>query len=137
MRLDVQKAAELAGALQFEEHGSGRNGEHGTIAVNPLLFGDIVLARKDVPASYHLAAVVDDAFQGVTLVTRGNDLFAATYVQRLLQNLLDLPMPAYAHHQLLLDEQGRKFSKRNRGVTLRDLRANGVMPENVRMQIGL
>jgi glutamyl-Q tRNA(Asp) synthetase len=137
LRLNVQKAAELAGALQFEEHGSGRNGEHGTIAVNPLLFGDIVLARKDAPASYHLAAVVDDAFQGVTLVTRGNDLFAATYVQRLLQNLLDLPMPAYAHHQLLLDEQGRKFSKRNRGVTLRDLRANGVMPENVRMQIGL
>jgi glutamyl-Q tRNA(Asp) synthetase len=137
LRLNVQKAAELAGALQFEEHGSGRNGEHGTIAVNPLLFGDIVLARKDAPASYHLAAVVDDAFQGVTLVTRGNDLFAATYVQRLLQNLLDLPMPAYAHHQLLLDEQGRKFSKRNRGVTLRDLRANGVMPEKVRMQIGL
>jgi glutamyl-Q tRNA(Asp) synthetase len=137
LRLNVKKAAELAGALQFEEHGSGPNGEHGTIAVNPLPFGDIVLARKDTPASYHLAAVIDDAFQGLTLVTRGDDLFAATHVQRLLQKLLTLPTPAYAHHRLILDGQGRKFSKRDRDVTLRDLRANGVTADNVRTQVGL
>jgi glutamyl-Q tRNA(Asp) synthetase len=137
LRLNVQRAAELTGALQFEEHGSGPNGEHGTIAVNPLLFGDIVLARKDVPASYHLAAVIDDAFQGVTLATRGDDLFTATYVQRLLQKLLGLPTPAYAHHRLILDEHGRKFSKRDRAVTLRDLRANGVTPGAVHRQIGV
>ena len=137
LRLNVQRAAELTGALQFEEHGSGPNGEHGTIAVNPLLFGDIVLARKDTPVSYHLAAVIDDAFQGVTLATRGDDLFTATYVQRLLQKLLSVPTPAYAHHRLILDEHGRKFSKRDRAVTLRDLRANGVTPGAVRRQIGL
>jgi glutamyl-Q tRNA(Asp) synthetase len=137
LRLNVQRAAELTGALQFEEHGSGPNGEHGTIEVHPLLFGDIVLARKDTPVSYHLAAVVDDAFQGVTLATRGDDLFVATYVQRLLQKLLSLPTPAYAHHRLILDEHGRKFSKRDRAVTLRDLRANGVTPGAVRRQIGL
>jgi glutamyl-Q tRNA(Asp) synthetase len=137
LRLDVGKAAEIAGALQFEERGKGPNGEHGVITANPLLFGDIVLARKDTPASYHLAVVVDDAFQGVTLVTRGNDLFAATHVQRLLQNLLNWPAPAYAHHQLILDELGRKFSKRNRAITLRDLRTNGVTPDQIRTMLEL
>ena len=137
LRLDVRKATEIAGSLQFEERGSGPNGELGNIAVNPSLFGDIVLARKDAPASYHLAVVVDDAFQGITLVTRGHDLFAATDMQRLLQHLLNLSAPAYAHHHLILDEHGRKFSKRDRAVTLRDLRASGVVPENIRTQIGL
>ena len=132
LRLDVKRASEIAGALSFEEHGQGPHGEHGTIEVNPLLFGDVVLARKDIPASYHLAVVVDDAFQGVNLVTRGNDLFAATHVQRLLQALLGLPAPAYAHHKLILDEQGRKFSKRDHAVTLRDLRAHGETPEAIR-----
>ena len=87
-------------------------------AVDPLLFGDVVLARKDMPASYHLAVVVDDAFQGVTLVTRGEDLLPAAHVQRLLQALLGLPAPAYAHHRLILDKNGRKFSKRDQ---VRDL----------------
>ncbi len=99
LRLDAKAAAERAGKLEFVERGAGPDGEHGNIAVNPLLFGDVVLARKDTPASYHLAVVVDDAFQGVTLVTRGNDLFAAAHVQRLLQALLGLPAPAYAHHR--------------------------------------
>jgi glutamyl-Q tRNA(Asp) synthetase len=135
LRLDVWRAAEIAGALSFEEQGAGPHGEHGMIAVEPALFGDIVLARKDIPASYHLAVVVDDAFQGVTLVTRGNDLFAATHVQRLLQNLLGLSAPAYAHHKLILDEQGRKFSKRDRAVTLRDLRASGETPETIRTKL--
>jgi len=132
LRLDAAKAADLAGELEFLEQGAGPNGEHGIIAVKPMLFGDVVLARKDTPSSYHLAVAVDDAFQGVTLVTRGNDLFAATHVQRLLQALLALPAPAYAHHRLILDEQGRKFSKRDKAVTLRDLRAHGETPASIR-----
>jgi glutamyl-Q tRNA(Asp) synthetase len=132
LRLDAAKAATAAGSLFFEERGSGPNGETGRIAVQPRLFGDIVLARKDTPAAYHLAVVVDDAFQGVTLVTRGNDLFASTHVQRLLQALLELPAPAYAHHRLILDDEGRKFSKRDRAVTLRALREAGVTPEEIR-----
>ena len=132
LRLDAAKAADLAGELKFLEQGAGPNGEHGIIAVKPMLFGDVVLARKDTPSSYHLAVVVDDAFQGVTLVTRGNDLFAATHVQRLLQALLALPAPAYAHHRLILDRQGRKFSKRDKAVTLYDLRAHGETPASIR-----
>lgn len=131
LRLDVVKAAKCAGALRFEEQGRGPQGEHGTMDVNPLLFGDVVLARKDTPASYHLAVAVDDGFQGVTLVTRGNDLFPATHVQRLLQALLDVPSPAYAHHRLVLDEDGRKFSKRDRAVTLRSMRADGLSPDQI------
>jgi glutamyl-Q tRNA(Asp) synthetase len=137
LRLDVAKAAGRMLELTFEERGSGPRGEHGTIAVDPLLFGDIVLARKDTPASYHLSVVVDDAFQGVTLVTRGNDLFAAAHIQRLLQALLELPEPAYAHHKLVFDAQGKKFSKRDSSVTLRDLRAQGVTPQAIRAQLGL
>jgi len=136
LRLDVAKASRLAGAMSFEERGTGPSGETGTIAVNPLLFGDVVIARKDVPTSYLLAVVVDDAHQGVTLVTRGNDLFSATHVQRLLQALLVLPAPAYAHHRLILDEHGRKFSKRDDAVTLRSLRSEGVAPEQIRAQLG-
>jgi len=135
LRLDVQKAAQIAGPLSFEEHGHGSNGEHGVITVDPLKFGDIVIARKDVPASYNLAVVVDDAFQGVTLVTRGNDLFTAAHVQRLLQALLGLPAPTYAHHRLILDEHGRKFSKRDTAVTLRELRTNGLTPEDVQARL--
>ncbi len=135
LRLNAAKAAGLAGPLLFVEQGSGPAGEHGTIAVNPLSLGDVVLARKEMPAAYHLAVVVDDAFQGVTLVTRGNDLFAATHVQRLLQALLDLPEPTYAHHKLILDEQGRKFSKRDAAVTLRELRARGVTPGDIRQRL--
>ncbi len=129
LRLDAAKAAAIAGPLFFEERSRGET------AVDPLLFGDIVLARKDTPAAYHLAVVVDDAFQGVTLVTRGSDLFASTHVQRLLQALLGLPAPIYAHHTLILDEHGRKFSKRDRAVTLRALRESGVTPEAVRAEL--
>jgi glutamyl-Q tRNA(Asp) synthetase len=135
LRLDVAKAADQVGALDFEERGGGPNGERGTVAADPLAFGDIVLARKDMPASYHLAVIVDDAFQSVTLVTRGNDLFAATHVQRLLQALLDLPVPAYAHHRLILDERGRKFSKRDAAVTLQALRERGATPADIRAQL--
>ncbi|MEI9885674.1 MAG: tRNA glutamyl-Q(34) synthetase GluQRS [Rhizomicrobium sp.] len=137
LRLDAAKAAAYAGPLSFEELSAGPAGERGTIAVDPLLFGDIVLARKDMPAAYHLAVVVDDAHQGVTRVTRGNDLFAATHVQRLLQALLGLPEPQYAHHRLILDEQGKKFSKRDRAVTLRSLREDGVTLRAIRARLGL
>jgi len=125
LRLDAAKAAVKTGPLSFIEHGRVQ-------AVEPLLFGDVVLARKDMPASYHLAVVVDDAFQGVTLVTRGEDLLPAVHVQRLLHALLDYPAPAYAHHRLILDKDGRKFSKRDPSVTLRGLRAAGVTPAGAR-----
>jgi glutamyl-Q tRNA(Asp) synthetase len=124
VRLDAAKAVETAGPLEFIEHGHIHT-------VEPLLFGDVVLARKDMPASYHLAVVVDDAFQGVTLVTRGEDLLPATHVQRLLQALLGYSAPAYAHHRLILGTDGRKFSKRDRSVTIRELRAAGVTPAGV------
>lgn len=137
LRLDAAKAAGRMLALTFEEHGQGPSGEHGVIEVNPLLFGDVVLARKETPASYHLGVVVDDAFQGVTLVTRGHDLFSAAHIQRLLQALLGLPAPSYAHHRLILDEHGKKFSKRDAAATLRDLRARGVAPDQVRELVGI
>jgi glutamyl-Q tRNA(Asp) synthetase len=124
LRLDAAKAATLAGPLTFEEHGR-------TVAADPLLLGDIVLARKEMPAAYHLAVAIDDAFQGANLVTRGEDLLPATHVQRLLQALLGLPAPAYAHHKLILDADGRKFSKRDRAVTLRELRAGGTTPADI------
>jgi len=130
LRLDAAKAAALAGPLSFGEH--GRRHE-----VDPLRFGDIVLARKDLPAAYHLAVVVDDAFQNITLVTRGEDLLAATHVQRLLQALLGLPEPAYAHHRLILDETGRKFSKRDQAVTLEALRVAGATPSDIRARLEL
>jgi len=105
-----------------------------------LRFGDIVFARKGFkaegwPAAYHLAVVVDDAHQGVTLVTRGEDLLAATHVQRLLQALLVLPEPDYAHHALVLAENGRKFSKRDHAVTLASLRESGATPADIRTRL--
>jgi glutamyl-Q tRNA(Asp) synthetase len=132
LRLDVAEAARRSDALSFGEEGAGPAGEKGTILADPSQFGDVVLARKEMPTSYHLAVVVDDAHQGVTLVTRGNDLFAATHVQRLLQRLLGLPTPSYAHHRLILDAQGRKFSKRDKALTLRELRARGETPYSIR-----
>jgi glutamyl-Q tRNA(Asp) synthetase len=131
LRLDSAKAAARAGAMTFRDRNAG------VVTVEPTLFGDIVLARKGMPAAYHLAVVVDDAHQGVTLVTRGEDLFAATHVQRLLQTLLALPEPEYAHHRLILDANGRKFSKRDQAVTLRSLRESGVTPADIRGRLGL
>ncbi len=137
-RLDVAKAVTLLGApLSFEELGGGPAGETGAIAVNADLFGDFVLARKDAPASYHLSVVVDDALQGVTLVTRGNDLFAAAHVHRLLQALLKLPVPLYSHHRLILDASGKRLAKRDQATTLRHLRADGWTPARVREVLGL
>jgi glutamyl-Q tRNA(Asp) synthetase len=124
VRLNVAEAASVTAPLTFFEHGH----EH---RVDPFLFGDVVLARKDMPASYHLAVVLDDAFQDVSLVTRGEDLLAAAHIQRVLQALLGLPAPAYAHHRLILGSDGRKFSKRDRSITLRSLREKGVTPSGI------
>lgn len=126
LRLHTAEAMRRAGPLTWHDRVQG-----GQIA-RPDLFGDVVLARKDTPASYHLAVSVDDALQGVTLVTRGEDLFAATHVHRLLQALLDLPVPAYAHHRLLTDGQGRRYAKRDKSLTLRALREAGRTPQEVR-----
>ena len=130
LRLDVAKAAEAAGPLSWEEEGRG------TIAADPASQGDVVLARKDTPTSYHLAVTVDDALQGVTLVTRGEDLFASTHIHRLLQALLGYPAPRYRHHRLLTDASGRRFAKRDQVLTLRALREAGKSPIQVRVLAG-
>jgi glutamyl-Q tRNA(Asp) synthetase len=136
LRLDAAAAARLAGDLSFVETGAGPNGEAGTVAVDPLCFGDVVLARKEIFASYHLAVAVDDAWQSVALVTRGCDLFAAAHIQRVLQALLGLPVPTYRHHKLILDAQGKKFSKRDRAMTLRALRDGGASAADIRKRLG-
>jgi len=138
LRLDTAKAIEQVGRiLTFEELGGGPNGETGRQQAKPETLGDIVLARKELPTSYHLAVVVDDALQGVTRVTRGEDLFAATHIQRLLQSLLELPEPSYAHHRVIRDASGRKLSKRDFAVTLSSLRHAGATPESIRAMAAL
>jgi glutamyl-Q tRNA(Asp) synthetase len=124
-RLDVERALERTGPQEWIDEGVG------TIEMNPLLLGDVVLARKDTPASYHLAVTIDDAIQGVTLVTRARDLFPATHIHRLLQALLDLPVPRWHHHALLTDAAGKRFAKRDRAKTLQEMRAAGTTPEKV------
>jgi glutamyl-Q tRNA(Asp) synthetase len=127
LRLDMREALAAAPlALTFEETGER------TIACHPERFGDVVLARKDAPASYHLCVTHDDALQGVTLVTRGVDLKPATHLHRLIQALMAWSVPAYAHHRLLTDATGRRLAKRDRAVTLRELRAQGHSPAAVR-----
>jgi glutamyl-Q tRNA(Asp) synthetase len=124
------------GALNFLEEGEGPGGEHGQIAARPELGGDVVLARKDVGVAYHLAVVADDALQGVTHVIRGQDLFEAAHVQRLLQALLALPTPIYRHHRLLTGPDGRRLAKRDRAQTLRELRGSGMTPHELRREMG-
>jgi glutamyl-Q tRNA(Asp) synthetase len=131
LRLDMAAALQAVPAgLSFAEEGEGR------IACDPARFGDVVLARKDIPASYHLCVTHDDALQGVTLVTRGEDLKPATDLHRLLQALLGWPAPAYAHHRLLTDGTGRRLAKRDRAETLRELRARGISPAEARALAG-
>ena len=120
-RLDVARASALAGPLYW------RDGDT-EVQAEPQAFGDVVLARKDAPVSYHLAVTVDDAAQGVTDVVRGRDLYAATDVHRLLQALLGLPTPLYHHHPLLLGADGRRLAKRHGAPSLRELREEGVDP---------
>jgi glutamyl-Q tRNA(Asp) synthetase len=128
LRLDLARALALTGPLDWieeKEEGSGRK------RADPASLGDVVLARKDVPTSYHLAVTVDDAIQGVTLVTRGADLATATHVHRVLQALLDLPTPRYRHHALVTDAAGRRLSKRDRALTIRAMRESGITPAEV------
>lgn len=124
LRLDVKAALERAGPLQWREDGE-------PVAADPAALGDVVLARKEMPTSYHLAVTVDDALQGVTLVTRGADLFAATHIHRLLQALLGLPVPDYRHHKLLTDAAGRRLAKRDGAPTITAMREAGMTPEQV------
>ena len=132
-RLSLEAAAVTLGGfggLRFVEAGEGM------IAARPELGGDVVLARKDVGAAYHLAVLVDDALQGVTQVIRGRDLFEATHVQRLLQALLGLPAPTYRHHALLTGPDGKRYAKRDRAETLRSLRERGMSAAQVREELG-
>jgi glutamyl-Q tRNA(Asp) synthetase len=103
----------------------------GEFIAKPEVYGDVVLARKETPTSYHLAVTVDDALQGVTLVTRGEDLLEATSVHRLLQELLGLPVPEWRHHRLITDEAGKRLAKRDDARSIRSLREAGWSPEKV------
>ena len=124
-RLDAAAAAARFPGLVWHDEIAG------DVPADPAPFGDVVLARKDTPTSYHLAVTVDDAWQSVTLVVRGTDLFAATHVHRLIQAILGLPAPLYRHHPLLLDGEGKRFAKRDRVMTIRSLRERGASPAEV------
>jgi glutamyl-Q tRNA(Asp) synthetase len=125
LRLDAAKAEAEAGPYGFIDEGRGR------IEGEPLLFGDVVLARKDTPTSYHLSVTHDDHLQGITLVTRGEDLLPSTHVHVLLQRLLGYETPLYAHHRLLTAPDGKRLAKRDKSLTIRSMRESGVSPEEV------
>jgi glutamyl-Q tRNA(Asp) synthetase len=127
--LRIDMAAALRSGLTYEETGEGR------VMCYPERFGDVILARKDAPASYHLCVTHDDALQGVTLVTRGTDLKSATHLHRLLQDLMGWPVPDYAHHRLLTDAVGRRLAKRDKAQTLRSLRAEGISARAIRERL--
>ncbi|MGY3440671.1 MULTISPECIES: tRNA glutamyl-Q(34) synthetase GluQRS [unclassified Bradyrhizobium] len=137
LRLDIAVAGAKACDLCWHEAGEGPDGERGDVVARPKAWGDVILARKETPTSYHLSVVVDDALQGVTDVVRGVDLFWSTSVHRLLQQLLGLPMPAYRHHRLIRDAAGQKLSKSTRATGLRELRAEGASPADIRRLVGL
>jgi glutamyl-Q tRNA(Asp) synthetase len=137
LRLDMAAACARAGDLDWIEHGEGPDGESGQVAARPQAWGDVILARKETPTSYHLSVAIDDALQGVTDVVRGQDLFWSTSVHRLLQTLLGLPQPACRHHRLVLDGRGRKLSKSSAATGLRELRAGGATPADIRRLAGL
>ena len=141
-RLDVEAALAHIGAhvgrpIFWDEGGAGPAGETGRIAADPAAWGDAVIARKEVPTSYHLSVTLDDALQGVTHVVRGRDLYFATALQRLLQDLLGLPAPVYVHHDLILGEDGRKLSKSRQDTGLAALRAAGLTPADIARMVGL
>jgi glutamyl-Q tRNA(Asp) synthetase len=135
LRLDMTAAIARTGPLAWIETGPGN--KTGPVAANPQVWGDVVLARKETPTSYHLSVVVDDARQGVTHVVRGQDLFASTSVHRVLQALLGLAAPNYHHHRLILDAGGQKLSKSTRATALRSLREAGTSAADIRRMVGL
>jgi glutamyl-Q tRNA(Asp) synthetase len=134
LRLDMARAVERTGPLYWHESGPDRPPQP---RAEPELWGDVILARKDVPNSYHLSVVVDDALQGVTDIVRGEDLYPSTSVHRVLQMVLGLNTPRYHHHHLVLDGEGRKLSKSSRSTGLRELRSSGVTPVDIRRMIGM
>lgn len=135
LRLDM--AAALAALGPVASDLSWTDMDAGPVQATPAIHGDVVLARKDVPASYHLAVTHDDALQGITHIIRGRDLEAATHLHRLLQALTGWPVPVWRHHRLLTDDQGRRLAKRTPGVRLADLREAGVTPAGIRRRLGL
>jgi glutamyl-Q tRNA(Asp) synthetase len=137
LRLDMAAACARVGDLGWIEHGEGPDGETGLAVARPQDWGDVILARKETPTSYHLSVVIDDAVQGVTEVVRGQDLFRSTGVHRLLQALLGLPQPAYRHHRLIRDGAGQKLSKSTAATGLRELRAGGATPADIRRLVGV
>jgi glutamyl-Q tRNA(Asp) synthetase len=137
LRLAMDAAVARARVLTWTESGAGPQGQSGRVTAAPQMWGDVVVARKETPASYHLAVVVDDALQGMTDVVRGQDLFWSTGIHRLLQALLGLPEPVYHHHKLIVDGAGRKLSKSTQATSLRELRAGGATPADIRRMLGL
>lgn len=140
-RLSLDRARGTLGeavwnSLTFLEEGEGPEGEHGLVPVRPDAAGDVVLARKDTGVAYHLAVTHDDSLQGITHVIRGQDLFEATHVQRLIQTLMGWPAPTYRHHRLLIGPDGRRYAKRDRSVTLAELRAGGMTAGALRAELG-
>src|SRR5256885_4872580 len=133
----MDAAIKRTGAVTWVEIGSDPKQDHETQMAEPHAWGDVVLARKDTPTSYHLSVVVDDALQGVTHVVRGQDLYQASSVHRVLQTLLDLPVPLYHHHRLILDAEGHKLSKSTHATALREMRQQGRTPADIRRMIGL
>ncbi len=141
LRLDMDAARrqgeEVSWRPFWTEDGAGPAGETGRVIARPEAWGDVILARKEIPTSYHLSVVIDDALQEVTDVVRGRDLFWSTSVHRLLQDLLGLPAPRYAHHGLILDDAGEKLAKSTGATALRQLRASGETAEDIRRRVGL
>ena len=137
LRLDMTAACARAADLGWTERGKGPDGQTGLVAARPQAWGDVILARKETPTSYHLSVVIDDALQGVTDVVRGEDLFWSTSVHRLLQRHLALPAPVYRHHRLVRDAAGQKLSKSTHATGLRELRAGGATPADIRRLVGL
>jgi glutamyl-Q tRNA(Asp) synthetase len=145
LRLDLAAAtaqasgltSNLTSNLTWTEQGAGPGGETGIVTARPEAWGDVILARKETPTSYHLSVVIDDALQGVTDVVRGRDLFWSTSVHRLLQSLLGIAEPAYRHHRLVLDDAGQKLSKSTKATGLRELRAAGATPADIRRLVGV
>jgi glutamyl-Q tRNA(Asp) synthetase len=136
LRLDMAAACRRVSGLTWTELGQGPDGERGSIPAQPEAWGDVILGRKETPTSYHLSVVIDDALQEVSEVVRGQDLFHATSVHRLLQALLGLPEPAYRHHPLIRDEAGRKLSKSTSSTGLQELRDGGATPADIRRLVG-
>jgi glutamyl-Q tRNA(Asp) synthetase len=137
LRLDMAAACALARTPAWTERGEGPQGETGAVTARPEAWGDVILARKETPTSYHLSVVIDDTLQGVTDVVRGQDLFWSTSVHRLLHDLLGISPPTYRHHRLVLDAAGQKLSKSTNATGLRELRAAGATPADIRHLLGL